>query len=38
VAAATSLRSLGAREFLYLEHDRVRREQFDAEAQRLLAA
>jgi len=32
-----SLRSLGAREFLYLEHDRVRREQFDAEAQRLLA-
>jgi len=31
-----SLGSLGVREFLYLEHDRVCREQFDAEAERLL--
>jgi hypothetical protein len=32
-----TLKSLGARDFLYLEQNAVRREQFDAEAQRLLA-
>jgi hypothetical protein len=32
-----SLRRLGAREFLYLEHNRIRREQFDEQARRLLA-